>query len=391
MSSNQDFTIADVADSAGFLLHTGIENIDNLEGVPISQKIKVEEYINSGASGSVFKVRDVRSGVVYAAKVYQAGQADLELQALQSPRMSSHHPARKHIIRLHAVSTLAPKEKTEFDYLFPIRIGLISWCDGGDLVDEVVDRFNIHKQDIPESFLWHVLRSLLQAIAFLSDSQVRPDAVLSICSTPDRAPPVILSRDLKPDNVLLRWPTDDPLHEGYPDVILADFSCAVLLDSPTRRYRDEVGLPAWQPPEWPIHSNKSEVWGVGAVMHALAHRGLPPIAFTPPHRRKNGPSRPENDFNPLLNTRLSDFYKSWLPKDVRALPARYSRELNTIVMDLLTEDANQRPTAKEMCHLVEQIAPKRIQELWVDLPSWAAGKGKTVKEQSSMTNIDPAL
>ena len=378
MSLKREFSIADIIDRDGFLKHKDIQNFD--QGVEvIGKKVTVLTYIQSGAAGSVFKVRDQASGKLFAAKVYfAAGRAEQEFQNyFETARLRSDHPDRKRIVRLHALSTLVPKEEDTLGFLYPIRIGFFTFCDGGDLCDGLLDRYVLRKQHIPEAFLWHVLLQLLQAVAFLSDPLVVHEATdQASCSPQDNddekggltSVPVVLHADLKPDNVFLKWQDED--HIGYPDVILGDFGLAFELPPGQNKVYRKIGLPAWSAPEHPNLSAKGELWSVGAMIHALAHRGVPPIDFG---CRDNW----LDPFNPLASTRASDFYKSFLPKKVRPLPDCYSAELNMIVLKMLTKNARKRPSAQEMRSLVCELAPMKIASLYVDLPWWACNKGPT--------------
>lgn len=136
----------------------------------------------------------------------------------------------------------------------PKQLGLyMEFCDGGslqDLLDKYVKHNRAHPPPrgsppttIPESFIWHVFHSLANALQYIHHG---------ICAGDHRDPPellsrhkwpIILHRDIKPDNVFLRtqpgqndralfyphWPlqnsnptrTERP--SSYPKVVLADF------------------------------------------------------------------------------------------------------------------------------------------------------------------------
>ncbi len=98
----------------------------------------------------------------------------------------------------------------------------------------------------------------------------------------------IIHRDIKPENILLRLPlrghqvpTKDEDHP-YPSIVLADFGLSVLAHDGW-----PVGTDIWQPPEIPFHSTKSDVWSVGAVVHAMAAQGQSPIGPLPDHLENN--------------------------------------------------------------------------------------------------------
>lgn len=132
----------------------------------------------------------------------------------------------------------------------PRGMGLyMEFCDGGSLQDLLNKYVSHNKADqpppalIPESFIWHVFHSLANALQYIhhgiraGDHRDPPEPL------PHHKWPIILHRDIKPDNIYFRidhrpnnktlfyphWPwhefnptrTERP--SSYPKVILADF------------------------------------------------------------------------------------------------------------------------------------------------------------------------
>ncbi|KAL8697683.1 MAG: hypothetical protein Q9201_006998, partial [Fulgogasparrea decipioides] len=90
---------------------------------------------------------------------------------------------------------------------------------------------------------------------------------------------MILHRDIKPENVFLRPSSSSSSsstnHRIYPDIVLADFGLATHRP-PSSHPTHGVGTLRYQGPELPLHSTASDIWCLGATIHALAH-GYPPM------------------------------------------------------------------------------------------------------------------
>ena len=145
------------------------------------------------------------------------------------------------------------------------------YCTGGDLHD-LINHYQWFKTNIPESFIWHCFLQLAEGLAFIHrgyDYTLGPDQKLP------RKWQEIIHADLKPENVFLRLPNSP---NRYPDLVIGDFGASQL--APGTGY---FGTYQWCPPEIPDYSAKGDVWSMGAIIHALGHRGLPPIGFLPEH------------------------------------------------------------------------------------------------------------
>lgn len=139
----------------------------------------------------------------------------------------------------------------------PSELGLyMEFCDCGslqDLLDKYISHNEAHPNSppamIPESFIWHVFHSLANALQYLhhgiraGDHRDPPEPLSG------HKWPIILHRDIKPDNIFLRterhpnsndlfyphWPLHDfnPTRaerpSSYPKVVLADFVSLLAL------------------------------------------------------------------------------------------------------------------------------------------------------------------
>ncbi|KAL8708975.1 MAG: hypothetical protein Q9220_006183 [cf. Caloplaca sp. 1 TL-2023] len=139
----------------------------------------------------------------------------------------------------------------------------------GDL-QRLIDKTNDHRNEnvaLDEQLIWHIFSQLASAVAFLHHGPPahHPDTHQS---RPTWTP--ILHRDIKPANILLT-----PSLGRYPNILLADFGLAIPLRNTDSVVIEECGTRAYQPPESPLTSTASDIWAIGAVVHALVW-GYPP-------------------------------------------------------------------------------------------------------------------
>ncbi|KAL8931581.1 MAG: hypothetical protein Q9216_007150, partial [Gyalolechia sp. 2 TL-2023] len=164
----------------------------------------------------------------------------------------------------------------------PIQTQLyLDYYNGGDLTSFMEKyHYGLHSHPIPESFIWHTLLQLSEALAYIHHGYDRTtSSITGRQKLPDNWLTVI-HRDIKPANILLqRAPhsTDHPGPEPYPRLVLADFGLALqALDTNVLPTSDSaVGTFAWQPPESPHHSTKGDVWSLGAVVFEMCTGRLP--------------------------------------------------------------------------------------------------------------------
>ena len=143
------------------------------------------------------------------------------------------------------------------------------YCDGGDL-RHFIRFYKSHNTSIPESFIWHAFIQLSEALAFIHYGYDYRHGWTQNLPIDWQS---VIHADLKPENVFLRLPTRP---WEYPSLVLGDFGAAQFQPG-----CDYVGTFQWMPPEIPSYSCKADVWSLGAIIHALAHLGLPPIAELP--------------------------------------------------------------------------------------------------------------
>lgn len=131
---------------------------------------------------------------------------------------------------------------------------------GPDL-EVYADEFMENGVEIPEAFVFHVFNQLTSALAHIHGSGV-------------------VHRDIKPSNIVLNYfyhgPTGCFL---FPRVVLIDFGLAKASLEP---HRSTCGTPKFGVPEHEIgwHSEASDIYSVGAVIHSLC-TDRPPKAEAP--------------------------------------------------------------------------------------------------------------
>ncbi|KAI9866057.1 MAG: G2-specific serine/threonine protein kinase, partial [Pleopsidium flavum] len=231
----------------------------------------------------------------------------------------------------------------------------LEYCDAGDLHD-LIDEYAFHNTTIPESFLWHVFIQLAEALAFIHYGWSIEDT--QSCTTGSRpAWNRVIHRDIKPANIFMIFRTRHRFQTSYPDIKLGDFGLAAVTTDASHTADSYCGTYAWQPPELPEATAKGDVWSLGAIVHALAHQGSPPLADIPPFWPRTRTHEERWDMHPdarepqLINDTYSAALERWMLKTFRRDPAR-------------------RVSSME---LVEEMAPdgrRRMAREWWPLKRW---------------------
>ena len=205
-------------------------------------------------------------------------------------------------------------------------------CKGGDL-----SQFQPKNGDkgASESFLWHVFLQLADAIAFLHYGYNRFSRTPE---TPPRNWRRIVHCDIKPQNVFLRRKVSKK--QDVPQLVLGDFGLATLKETTRGGGTDE-----WIGPEIPLMTKENDVWGVGAIIHALAH-GKGPVSLPP------------RDW-PRGRDAVNRWYRDPKARKPRELPASYSSELNRNMMDCLVKDHEKRVSSLQLVRNLLKEMPKK--------------------------------
>ncbi|KAI9818548.1 MAG: alpha 1,2 mannosyltransferase [Pycnora praestabilis] len=156
----------------------------------------------------------------------------------------------------------------------PHPILYMECCNLGDLFG-IIDTYILYAPTpIPNAFIWYIFIQTADALAYLHHEPCWTSP--TTYETADDWLP-IQHRDIKPGNVLLHHSTSS--QRVYPQIKLYDLGCAVRADdSAYRKWNaSDIGTPCRQPPERPQLSAEVDVWGLGAVVHALYWGVEPPL------------------------------------------------------------------------------------------------------------------
>ncbi|KAL8769616.1 MAG: hypothetical protein Q9209_004413 [Squamulea sp. 1 TL-2023] len=228
-----------------------------------------------------------------------------------------------------------------------------------------------HHAYVPEHFLWHIFRSLALALQYLHFG-IKPDdkrspEELHILVQGERycqdVWPMILHRDIKPDNIFFR--KAQPIYGSVaeprkflrifrkperfysfpqnPKVKLADFGLALAYNDPDwNGDREFIGTYKWMPPELPEAFAQSDIWAIGAVILALC-RQMPDGVVKPP---PDGWTGGEEAWSRHRDAR----------KGIRdhGVGKHYSPELNNVVHECLRFNRSNRPLAFKLLAMINE-------------------------------------
>ncbi|KAL8893757.1 MAG: hypothetical protein Q9192_004954 [Flavoplaca navasiana] len=215
---------------------------------------------------------------------------------------------------------------------------IYEYCILGDLQDVLESHFR-RQALIPEGFIWHVYVAIAKALAYLhtgyiipshhSNSPTNSDAdSLALLQKYDEPWTPILHRDIKPENIFLR-PSPSTT---YPTPLLADFGLATHR---TPKPYECSGTFTYQGPEIPTQTAASDLWSLGATIHAMAH-GRPPMI-------------------PKSEGRSTESWE-WDPRSRRVRDVEekgYSMHLGVLMRGVLRRRMEERVGGKRLVRLVE--------------------------------------
>lgn len=238
---------------------------------------------------------------------------------------------------------------------------------GNDL-ENLTENYYARYQRIPEGFIWHVLMELSEALAFIHhgfDEYSNPH--------PPRNWKRVLHRDIKPTNVLLgrRWINRHTQRENmYPSIVLADFGLASLTES-----NYYIGTLLWQPPETPKATIFSDIWAVGAIIHALVHDGQPPLAPIPFQKRPT-------------SQMADEWTKSPEARFVQRISPEYSRPLESIMFGMMRTVPEDRLNSIDVIEEVLEAA--RLDNIPESEPlfGWAYESRKGFNQSTDQSDCD---
>ncbi|KAM0789401.1 hypothetical protein ACM66B_000228 [Microbotryomycetes sp. NB124-2] len=262
------------------------------------------DVIGTGSFGIIRKVTRKVDGLVLARKELNFGRMDdRDLRQLtEEVNILEQLGSNDHIVRYYERFVDKPNNML---YI------LMEYCEGGDLA-RIIQRCRTAKTPLSEDTVWSYLAQLTLA---LHDCHCER-------TSQGKAKPVILHRDLKPDNVFL---------DKDSNLKLGDFglSKAMAQAAMTQTY---VGTPYYMSPEL-IHGQpydvKSDIWSLGCLIYELC-AGHPPF-----HEARTQPE---------LATLIRD-------ARIPDLPQIYSQHLNQVVRAMLKQNPRHRPSTGQIKNL----------------------------------------
>lgn len=245
-------------------------------------------------------------------------------------------PPCPRVIKFHQAILQPPEAQIFFDY-----------CDGGDL-HGLIDNYTRHGSVIPEAFIWHVFVQLAEALAFIHYGVNVSER--HAASKWDK----VIHRDVKPSNIFLKSRSGGK----YPHVILGDFGLAAVATDPDYRSICHNGTPSWRAPELPEATSRSDVWAIGAIIHAMAHKGKSPLKPMPKTWPNDERHRSKWELDPSAR-------EPW------SIDHLYSSTLQKWMLTALQADPRHRPTSLELVKKMIPESERRSKDRYKPLKAWA--------------------
>ncbi|QIW98432.1 hypothetical protein AMS68_003950 [Peltaster fructicola] len=208
----------------------------------------VERRLTQGSGGTCYVVRNKKTGIVMVQKVIA-----------EQHRRQTHELSRISYIKtllmldqiLALTQWLTPHQNIVRVFSSDSATGVLNmeYCRGGDL-DRQCDHFlNLRRRGhlTPESFQIHVFICMIYALAYVHHGLRVHETAASFRLEHQPRHVSIVHADIKPGNILLRWPGRI---QGLPDVVLTDFG----LCHPARHYGGQPGDPRFVAPEIAAYS-----------------------------------------------------------------------------------------------------------------------------------------
>ena len=264
------------------------------------QDFKIISKLGEGAYSTVYKVKRIVDGEIYALKKVKL------LNLSEKEKQNSLNEVR---LLASIKSNFVISYKEAFFDEKDSTLGIVmEFADGGDLYQKIVE----HKKSamfFEETDIWRIFIQLVKGLKALHDLK-------------------ILHRDLKSANVFL-------LSDGTAK--LGDLNVSKV----ARRGLGytQTGTPYYASPEvWKDqpYDNKSDIWSLGCVLYEM-------ITLRPPFRAQN----------------MEGLYNRVIKGQFSKIPDRFSNELFEIVKLLIQVNTDNRPSCDEI--LKNPIIQKRIE------------------------------
>ncbi|KAE9970390.1 hypothetical protein EG328_006314 [Venturia inaequalis] len=245
----------------------------------------------------------------------------------------------------------------------PTNDMIIEWCDGGDL-RYIINNLHSKSYSLGKSFLRHVQLHLGSALLFIHCGIHFNLSTGKYKNAPlkNGQPWIRIShRDIKPDNVFLRWTSKADHSTPFPDLVLGDFGNAVTehaFDSIFQNNTVPIEAPKWKkfcgqnygPPEYflleggddHVHRfsilSSFDIWQFGATLYELLTRIV--LNMVMQNQDRDG-----------------DKIGKWIGREEWG-------EVREEVMDMITEDPMARMTDEVLMRMVPFWRGRREEEFW---------------------------
>jgi serine/threonine protein kinase len=315
-------------------------------------------------------VRDVAKGGEGEVKEYARKDTGTLVAVKFRKRKDRGRPREVEVLQSFSRNSLIVGFVECFDINFQDCAIVLEHCPGGDLYDfyRRQEQSDI-KFAFSELFLWSVFEQLSDALAFIHRG----------ISRGGKTQQPVVHCDIKPHNILIKSLGTKGDFSSIR-IKLADFGLAIFYD-PNNRHQRIFGSTAYYPPgmswEDPRYTPAFDIWGMGAVMHFLAH-GYPPLENPrdAAKRRTEDDSRAspamrelffsmgysESDWHNMNAKRvvvpinLEPDSHTLDPRMKRPTP-KYSDALNYCFSMALMMDAQARPEASVIAKKVKRLGP----------------------------------
>eukprot|EP00466_Bigelowiella_natans_P010696 jgi/Bigna1/53864/estExt_Genewise1Plus.C_250090 len=283
----------------------------------------VKKHVGNGASGSVYKAQDVKTGEIVAIKHFSE-EDNLPRLTFQRERDAMNlvsHPNVNKCIAAFADWKGAPAV-------------VVPFAGNGDLLAFMIAYGHSPEKIFPERMCRTLLVKIFGAIKACHDSGV-------------------IHRDIKPENILL---------DGKFQPIVCDFGYAAIpFSSSTSRVttmKTKCGTEAYAAPEVLIDGHQTlaiDVWSLG-VLAFLLYCGFPPYAE---------PTIEDHWYRKIKN---GDWISFWRAHEKHA---KFHSDFKKIIHRMLCIDPKNRATLKEVLEskwmAMEVLSSENLEKNFIDL------------------------
>ena len=312
---------------------TSSSPVSQLQRSPFKETECYQELcrLGNGGNGNCFLLSRRPDNALRVCKVIKSKPELKNKRPAEADILQRILPPHERIVHMHELIVTSYTAELYFDYY-----------SGGDL-DRLMYRHFEYNTTFDEAFVWHCYQQLSEALAYIHTGY---DAVSKRYQTQPLSSGAwtpIIHGDIKPMNIFV-----NPFQYGsLPSLVLGDFG-----NSRIQPGRALIGTVPWLPPEVPAYSVQSDVWGIGAIIHALCHQGRPPMRPFP----SNWPPTAAN---------IKTWHLSPMARKCEPMGFEYSSTLDSCLKMNMQWKPADRPSSRELLGWVDhEIASRRLYDEW---------------------------